>query len=406
MDPDTSCSHKLLSKHFPKSNKEHRWLADRKENYPDGYLEEWSLSSDSTIYENGKPSDFLPDQSKYEITDTFQLSYDPLFNLSYSIVPKHKRHPPITQDNQNNQNNKMLESSQTKIINSGLDDLSTHTEKNTDKYRNDYLVKMSTGASTNISHHAHIPKSKNLNKLPRKNFDQGPKKNLLTEIQTKSVSPEPKIKRPLATDKKQVLETLPKQTNSVQVEEPNILLPNNTPVNNTPVNDISIDNKRVDQTGTNEIYTGNLPSEPKGDVFHAVSIILSTHDNLVLNKENGYEIKFSTGMLEGTGISINETGNTITFNEDGSYRFEICGDAALFSDVNVNLVYDSDKFPPDIKEFSFVKIPKDEGKLQLRGIPTILPLQKNQTIIPKLVPTPDESIVLIGGTRLLVHRVA
>lgn len=140
--------------------------------------------------------------------------------------------------------------------------------------------------------------------------------------------------------------------------------------------------------------------------YHPVSLILSTQDNLVLNKENGYEIRFSTGMLEGSGISINETGNIITFEEEGSYRFEICGDASLFSDVDVDLLFDSDKFSLDIKPFSSIKIPKDEGKLQLRGIPTILPLQKGQTIVPRLFPTPDESIVLFGGTRLLIHRVA
>lgn len=140
--------------------------------------------------------------------------------------------------------------------------------------------------------------------------------------------------------------------------------------------------------------------------FKPVSIILSTQDNILLNKENNYEVKFSTGMIEGDGININERGDLITFKYDGSYRFEICGEAILFSDVDVNLIYDSDKFSTDIKQFSIIKIPKDEGKLQLRGIPTILPLQKNQTIRTRLLPIPEESIVLLGGTRLLIHRVA
>lgn len=140
--------------------------------------------------------------------------------------------------------------------------------------------------------------------------------------------------------------------------------------------------------------------------FTPVSIILSINSNLLLNKDNSYDVRFNTGMLEGSGICINDTGNIITFQDEGSYRFEISGEGALFSDVEVSLIYFSDKFPDDIKPFSETIIPKDEGKLQLRGIPTILPLQRGQTIIPRLIPTPDESILLLSGTRLLIHRVA
>lgn len=148
------------------------------------------------------------------------------------------------------------------------------------------------------------------------------------------------------------------------------------------------------------------PQQKKPVASNLVSIILSTQTNLLLNKENTYDIRFSTGILEGTGITISENGNAITFENEGSYRFEICGEAALFSDVDVKLIYSSAEFTEDVKPFSEISIPKEEGKLVLRGIPTILPLQKCQTIIPKLVPTPDESIVLLSGTRLLIHKVA
>jgi hypothetical protein len=140
--------------------------------------------------------------------------------------------------------------------------------------------------------------------------------------------------------------------------------------------------------------------------FHAVSIILSTENNLLLNSDNTYDIRFNTGMVEGNGISINETGNIITFTEDGSYRFEISGEATLFSDVDVKLIYFNENFTEEIKSFNETAIPKDEGKLQLRGIPTILPIQKNQSIIARLLPTPDETIILFAGARLLIHRVA
>jgi hypothetical protein len=140
--------------------------------------------------------------------------------------------------------------------------------------------------------------------------------------------------------------------------------------------------------------------------FSPVSIILRTGDNMILNKTNSHNISFTNGILEGSGISINEGGNIITFQTEGSYRFEICGEASLYSDVDVKLIYFSENFPEDIKSFSETKIPRNEGKLYLRGIPTILPLQKNQTIVVKLITTPEESIVLLAGTRLLIHRVA
>lgn len=140
--------------------------------------------------------------------------------------------------------------------------------------------------------------------------------------------------------------------------------------------------------------------------FTPVSIILSTQTNILLTKETFYDIHFSTGMLEGSGLCINETGNQISFQEEGSYRFEICGEATPYSDIDVKLIFYSEGFTDDIRFFSEIHIPKDEGKLQLRGLATILPIQKNQTITPRLIPTPDESIILMANTRLLIHRVA
>lgn len=152
----------------------------------------------------------------------------------------------------------------------------------------------------------------------------------------------------------------------------------------------------------------NKLSTDKSEInkFIPVSIIVSTQDNLLLNKDNNYEVRFNTGMVEGEGICINEAGNIITFYNDGSYRLELCGEAVLFSDVDVKLVYQSSEFSEDVKSFSETSIPKDETKLKLRGIPTILPIKKNQSIITKLVPNPDESIILNTGTRLLIYRVA
>lgn len=337
MDPDTPCSHKRTFKSSVKSNKDYRLCSDKRENYPNGYVEEWSLLSDSTDHENNKHG------SKYEINETFQLDdeYHPNPQKSYGFSsqsnyiaksnlnkPQHKRHHNIRKDR----------------LATYSDDLKP-PQSSLANYKSS-LIKMNT--------------------IPVKPSHYPPQVN----------------NHSLITDKKLSQSKLDRQTSQkgTITSHPNL---------------------------GKEILSekGNL-SEAKSLSFRPVSIILSTQDNLLLNKENGYEIRFSTGMLEGKGISINETGNAITFQDDGSYRFEICGEAALFSDVDVSLTYDSDKFLPDIQQFSTVKIPKDEGKLQLRGIPTILPLQKNQIIVPKLIPIPDESILLIGGTRLLIHRVA
>ena len=147
-------------------------------------------------------------------------------------------------------------------------------------------------------------------------------------------------------------------------------------------------------------------SSSKNIGFSPVSIILSTQSNLILNNENNYNISFSTGILEGSGISINTDGNEISFSEQGSYRFEICGEGAPFTDVDVSLIFFSDLFSSDVKPFSEISVPKDDGKLQLRGLATILPIQPGQKIYPRLQSFPDESIVLLSNTRLIIHRVA
>jgi hypothetical protein len=148
------------------------------------------------------------------------------------------------------------------------------------------------------------------------------------------------------------------------------------------------------------------PPIPTPFRYSPTSVILSTTSNLILNQTSSYDIHFSTGIAEGNGITINDTGNVITFLEEGSYRFEVYGEAAPFSDVNVKLVFFSDKFTEDLKPFTETNIPKDEGKLLLRGIATILPLHKNQMVNVRLIPDPDESIALLSNTRLLIHRVA
>lgn len=162
----------------------------------------------------------------------------------------------------------------------------------------------------------------------------------------------------------------------------------------------------IDRQFKPKVLTKVLNKDRRSVDFSHVSISLLIGNNIMLNKGNNYEIRFSTGVLEGTGVSVNGNGNVITFNNEGSYQFEICGEAVTRSNVEVSLIYHSDKFSPDVKPFSITKLPKTDDKINLRGISTILPIQRNQNIVVRLVANPDESIVLLEGTRLMIHRVA
>lgn len=152
-----------------------------------------------------------------------------------------------------------------------------------------------------------------------------------------------------------------------------------------------------------EEWVNKRPKKNHHLTFTPVSIVLSIDNDLVLNDNNGYEICFNTGLLEGSGISVNKKGNVITFKE-GSYKFDITGSAS--SSVDAKLIYDSDKFTNNIKSFAITDVIVNNDKLELKGIPTILPLYNKQSVIVKLIPNSDKPIVVNKGTRLLIHRVA
>lgn len=160
---------------------------------------------------------------------------------------------------------------------------------------------------------------------------------------------------------------------------------------------------------TDEEKTNNEPPSDKfkeEKKFTPVSMILLIRNTTSVNKDGSYDLRFDTGMIEGNGITVNEKGNEINFEEEGSYRFELSGEAVPFSDVDVKLVFHSPSFDNDIKPFTEINVPKDNGKLSLRGLTTILPIQKGQIITSRLIPNPDEKIIIMSDTRLLIHRVA
>jgi hypothetical protein len=143
------------------------------------------------------------------------------------------------------------------------------------------------------------------------------------------------------------------------------------------------------------------PVNVVGTSVQRVSISLTTLDDIILNADNNYTIKFNMGMVEGTGIIINE-GDRIVFETEGSYYFQISGIAIPYTKVNLKLVYH--EFPEDIKIFSEVPLPKDDGAISFSEA-TTLPIDSNQTITVRIIPEQMETITLNAGCRLLIFKV-
>jgi hypothetical protein len=136
-------------------------------------------------------------------------------------------------------------------------------------------------------------------------------------------------------------------------------------------------------------------------IIDPVSIILTTQDKLYLKKDNSFKVRFATGVLEGEGITINKKGYKLRFKNEGSYRFEINGE--FLSNDDITLVFQSKKFSEDIRMFSEMNIQKDDTKIRFS---TILPIDKNQSVVLKLIPKNTENIILLHEkTKLLIHKV-
>lgn len=145
------------------------------------------------------------------------------------------------------------------------------------------------------------------------------------------------------------------------------------------------------------------PISIKNNNFRPSSIILTTLVNSELTAETSYQIKFNTGIVEGYGLSVNDSGDQLTFMESGSYYFQICGEAIPYTNVGLTLVYQGN-FSDNIKPFSEIAIPREEKTFC--STPTLLPIDTNQTLIVKLVPDAPETILLMAGFRLIIYKVA
>lgn len=150
----------------------------------------------------------------------------------------------------------------------------------------------------------------------------------------------------------------------------------------------------------------NSTNGNKDKIFKPVSLILSIDDNVMLDEDNNYVIKFTTGMLNGEGIVIDENGDKIKFEDGGTFVFQMCGNALAFSNVEPKLVYESNNFDDNIKLFTELSVPYQDNNITLQSISTMLYIEPNQYIIVKLIPSPNENILLLKGSRLIIYRVA
>ena len=144
----------------------------------------------------------------------------------------------------------------------------------------------------------------------------------------------------------------------------------------------------------------------KSVTFSPVAAILSTTSNQLLSSNTEYNISFNTGMVEGTGICINNIGDCLTFDNSGSYRFELTAEVIPYADTNLSVVFYSSSFSADIAFFGSIDLPKKEGKYKIKNISTILPINSFQTVNVRIISPSSQSIILLANTRLLIHRVA
>lgn len=149
-------------------------------------------------------------------------------------------------------------------------------------------------------------------------------------------------------------------------------------------------------------------ADNQSDDFNHVSLILLNNVDRILTHDTGYEVMFNSGILEGTGLSVNKRGSHIKFNHDGSYVFELLGD--VIEDVpegEIKLVFCCDNFQDETKQFSETILHrKFDSFLSLNNSKTILPINKGQIVSVKIIPSNHEPIALLKGSKFLVYRIA
>lgn len=142
--------------------------------------------------------------------------------------------------------------------------------------------------------------------------------------------------------------------------------------------------------------------------FEGVSLILINDVDRILIKDNSYQVMFNSGILEGSGITVNKSGSEFTFHNEGSYMFELIGD--IVEDIpegEIKVVFHSDQFKDDIRPFNETILHrKNEQYITINNSKCILPINNNQTISVKIIPENSQPIGLLKGSKLHIYRVA
>lgn len=154
------------------------------------------------------------------------------------------------------------------------------------------------------------------------------------------------------------------------------------------------------------IASAKAPTKASPPAYAPAAVTLSVLDNVILNEEQGYDIKFTSGMMEGFGLEVQANGRDVLVRVSGSYRFEVCGTASAFSDVDAKLIFFSPSISDDIRPFTETVLSHTDSGYNLRGISTILPLEAEQVLSTRLIPNTSESVIVHSGFRLMIHRVA
>jgi hypothetical protein len=149
-------------------------------------------------------------------------------------------------------------------------------------------------------------------------------------------------------------------------------------------------------------YTKPVENQPAN--YQPSALILTTLDNISINPENQYKVRFQTGFIDGD-IIANDNGQELIFENKGTYRFELVGIAVPRSEADITLIYDSPQFDEELESLANTLLPYRSGQVAFNTT-TVLPIEANQSISVRLVCEADETALLLSHTRLIIHRIA
>lgn len=151
-------------------------------------------------------------------------------------------------------------------------------------------------------------------------------------------------------------------------------------------------------------HTNEVDNYSPPPYYQPSALILATLDNVAINSENQYKLRFQTGFLDGN-ITVNENGQELIFRDKGTYSFQLVGTAVPRSEVDITLIYDSPNFDEELESLANTLLPYRSGQVTFNTT-TALPIESNQSICVRLVCQANEAALVLPNTRLIIHRIA